>query len=383
MTLRVSGLGLVLVALAVYAAGQVPPATTAPAAPAALAVSPEQAVEEARQLREARRYSDAVDVLKNVLKNVPTHTGANLLAGDVLIDLKDFDSARVHYMKVLELEPSNFRANMGIGKIWIANRVPRQAASYLEQAEAVAPPDGRAEVKHLLASTYAQMGQVPRAIEKAQEAVQADPDDLDALQSLVEIRQAAAARDVQQVAPATADAEKYVQKAVEAARQEPWERDSLTRVSHAFDLRIAALQAYHNSFYKRDYRNQPTDELLPGKGPDAAAVLVRSADAMREQALLRLVLAEHDALLLAETAVKPTYDPKNPKYIEFLAASCQQLQDLTARLLGAAALANKKLNERVAESCRKVLEVDPQSEAARRLLEAVGGSLTTQPTATP
>jgi lipopolysaccharide biosynthesis regulator YciM len=329
--------------------------------------------------------AEALDLLKSVLKSAPDNVEAMLLAGDILIASNDYDMARNYYKQVLDKEPSNFKANLGTGKIYLANRLWRQATSFLEKAEGVAPQDGRAEAKRLLASAYAQSGQTQKAVDKALDAVQAAPDALDALLTLVQIRQALLERDPQQVELALADAEKYVQKTAQAVARAPLERKALARLDGAYQILVAAppntgiLQVYHNSFYQRDYRGHATDKLLPGKGADAAAVLLRVADVYRQQALLRLVGAEYDAILLLETAVKDEYDPKNVKYLEQLAVSYQQLADLTARLVGPEALSNPVWQERTVAAYRKVLELDPSNERALQYLRSVGAPLTSQP----
>jgi tetratricopeptide (TPR) repeat protein len=344
-------------------------------------ITPTQAIEQARQLRASGQAADALELLRQVLKAAPTHIEANLLAGEICLDGNDFDRGRDHFKQVLDIEPSNFRANLGYGKILLANRSWRQAAALLEEAEKVAPADSRAEVKRLLAIAYAQMGHRQKAVDKAQEAVQANPDDLDALGALIQIRQAVAQTDPRQLELALSDADKLVQKAGQAVERSPWRRENLGRLGDAYQVKLGCLQAYHNSFYQRDSRNQPIDRLQPGKGSEAGALLNRMADTIREQALLRFVLAEHDAIMLAERSVSGEYDSKNVKYLEHLVASYQQLQELTARLVGPGVYGDTSLQEQAIEICRRILELEPENAVAQRYMKAVGASLTTQPAA--
>lgn len=377
MVARIVACGLLIV-LAPPLVAQEDPSLAGPSEPRAVTISPDQAVERANALYEAGQIAEALDLLKSVLKTAPGHIEAMLLGAEILIASNDYDLARTYYKGVLDKEPSNFKANLGTGKIWLANKYWRQAVSFLEKAENVAPQEGRSEVKRLLAGAYAQVGQLQKAIDKGLEAVQVAPDDLDALLTLIEIRQAMLVRDPEQVELALADAERYVQKAAQAVAWAPLDRRALARLDGAYNLlvtfgpRQGILQVYHNSFYQKDFRGQPTDELQPGKGADAAALLMRIADVYRQQALLRLIGAERDAILLNETAVGDEYDARNVRYWEQLALSYQQLQDLTAKLVGPEVYADPTLQERTVEACRKVLELEPDNERAQQYLRRVG-----------
>ena len=146
MILRMAVSWPLAVILAVSAfAQEVSPSQRQPQAPGLTSISPDEAVQRAKALRESRHSAEALDLLKNVLKATPNNVEANLLAAEMLMDANDFDLARNYFKQVLDNEPSNFRANLGTGKIWIANHYWRQAASYLEKAENVAPAENRAE----------------------------------------------------------------------------------------------------------------------------------------------------------------------------------------------------------------------------------------------
>lgn len=373
-------LGLILGLTVLTVVAQVPPGAGGDAPPGPQSgLTPDQAVVLAQERWKAGQAAEAMELLRNLLQAIPGHTEANLLAGDILIANNDYDTARNHFKQVLSAEPSNFRANLGYGKILVANRSPRHAVTFLEQAESVAPAGGRSEVKQLLATVYFQMGQMQKAIDKAQEAVQADPDDLMALRTLIELRQPASERDPRQTELAAADAEKLVQKAAAVVEKDPWTPATLQKLGEAYQVRMAVLQAYHNSFYERDRRGQSLDRLLPGRGPEAAAVLMRAVETRRQSALLALILAEHESLMMAERAVADAYDPKNVGYLEKLLASYQQIQELTARLAGPGVFADTTLQDKAVEVCHKILEVDANNAKAREYLQAAGLTPTGEP----
>jgi tetratricopeptide (TPR) repeat protein len=384
MISRVVALAFVLVTSVPLALAQAPVETgAAPAAGGQAQTSAAETLRVARGKFEAGLYAEAAELVKSVLSVDKNNIEGNLLAGEILMAMNDYNNARENFKKVIEIEPSNFKANLALGKIWIATRYWRQAIAFLQDAEKVAPPTGRAEVKRLLARALAASGQIQKGIEKAQEAVQADPDDLDALQILIEIRQNSAIQDPQQLEPTLADADKFVQKATQAVERKPWDDETLARLDKAYDAKADALRALHNSFFQRDVQKRAVDRLLPGKGPDAAAILVRLAETKRAQALLKLILAEHDALKLTERALQDDYDAKNVKFLEYLVASYEQLQELTARLAGPGVVNDTAMRDRAVEACRKIMDLDPQNELARQYLDAAGATPTSQPAANP
>lgn len=298
---------------------------------------------------------EALDLLREALELDPLNTAAKLLAADILMDSNDYNSARDYYRAVLDVEPSNLRANLGYGKILNANRSYRQAAAYLIRAENVATEsDEIVEVKRALAVAYAELGRTHDAIEKMNEATRAAPDNLDALESSVQIRFAAVARDPSFLPGAMTAAETYVDKAKANVQEMPWDKRRVVRLARAYELQLAVLKELHNSYYERDIRNQPTDRLLLGKGPEAAAALMRTAEIVRELALLRLTLSDHDALLLMEKAVE--YDPENVAYLEGLAVCYRRVGN----------------QEQAVGTCQRILELQPEHSGAREYLDSVG-----------
>lgn len=325
-------------------------------------LTPEQAMEYVRERLEAGELEEAeseqaLELTQNILERNPNDVGALLLAGELLLERTsqvDFDRARQYFRQAKEIEPSNFRANLGLGRIWLASRVPRQAAQVLEEAERVAPRDKRSMVKRMLATAYTMMGEYAGAVTKAEEAVQEDPDDLDALRVLAEIRMRTAQNDSERLQTAIKSADSYVEKATELWREDPAKRERLENLIRAQQVELSALRAYHQSLYEVNYRGDPTDELRAGEEAAAAAVLVRMAEKVRRQSELETLLTEHDVLVMIERAVE--YEPKNPAYLEWLATTCERIADRT----------------RAIETWRQLLEVDPNNEKARERLNALG-----------
>ena len=331
-------------------------------------LTPREVLDRAQQMldggvRDPRFLVEALDIAEKVLDRNPANTQALIVAGDILITSgqgANFDKARDYYKRVLDLEPRNFRANLGTGRIYLGNRTWRQARYFLEQAELVAPDDRQAEVKRLLALVHTGLGEATRAVEKAQAAVQADPNDLDSLQTLVDIRLQIARRDPRQLSPAVADAEAFVKAAAREVEQAPWDRTRLTRLAQAYQAQTTVLRNYHNSLYERDVHNQPTDQLRDGNEAEAAAVLIRLAEKMRLDAQLRLVLMEHDVIVVLERALE--YEPENVRYLETLADGYQRISD----------------RDKAVTAYQRILQLSPEHPGAIEQLQRLGAPLTTE-----
>lgn len=362
MVPRFAVLLFVLVMFPLLAAAQEAPNAGAPQeTPAASPLTVEQALQQAREKKDAGLLQEAADLLQGVLQQNPAHTEALLLTGEILLEAQNFDSARAFFRRVLDVEPNNFRANFGTGTIWLANRVHRQALDALVRAEQVAPAAQRAETKRLLALAYAGIGgRIPTAITKAEEAVRADPSSLDALETLVEIRQAAASRDPRQLQYALAAAEILVQRVKESVDQMPWDRERLLRLSKAYNLNLEVLGTYYRAF-NQVVRGRPVDQLRPGTEHQAAAVLNRTVQLLGQRAGLQARLADHERLTLALRAAQ--LDPTNIKYLEDLGALYQNIMH----------------RQRAVEVYRRILQLDPNHTGAQQYLESVGAAPTTQP----
>ncbi|MEW6251494.1 MAG: tetratricopeptide repeat protein [Planctomycetota bacterium] len=375
--------------------GQQPPAGQQPQfTPEQILRMATQYVDEARKLKEDGRFvearekfSQAGQGLARLVEAAPTLIEAQVLLGDVLLEVNSYDEARNVFRNVLKTEPGNFRANLGLGKIYMGNSIWAQAAAYFEAADKVAPPEGRSEAKRLLALTYDKLARVQDAINQAVEAVQADPENLESLHVLVEVRRNAAYKGPQFIIPALLDGEKLIEKCADDIVRRPWNRQALARLKAAYELqnsmqdRGGILQVFYQAHCKRNPRGEVLDELIEGRGPDAAAVLLRLTEIVREQAMLALLLSEHDALAITERAIDERHNPNSVKGLQALAASCQQIQELTARMVGEGVYADTSLREKAVSACQRILDLEPDNEFARNYLQSVGAPLGTPTTA--
>ncbi|MBK9128803.1 MAG: tetratricopeptide repeat protein [Phycisphaerales bacterium] len=322
---------------------------------------------EFKSTRSESLLADARRVLGVLLTRDPLNTDANLLSGELGLEANDYDTARKYFAQVTQIEPNNYRANVGLGRIWNANRSFRQAVLFLELAERVAPDVKRgSEVKRLLASSYLGMGNVTKALEKIEEAIRLDPESLESLRARMDINLQLAARDPAFIPVAVSDSSDYLARVRKQAEAEPGSVERLREVEQAYDAAILAVRTLHNSYYERDAQRRPTNRLIRDKEAEAAAALNRLAELAGEVAVIRLTIANHDIIQFA-AAKAVELDPKNVKYLENLAALYQRTNQ----------------REQAIETCQKILALQPSHAAARQFLDSVGVPVTTEPAAEP
>ena len=280
----------------------------------------EQRLAEARELKALGRMEPARVLLLDAqhgLEMVLTAAGANVnvqvLAAEVEEELGNLNDARMMYKEVLKTEDGNFRANLGLGRFYAGSRMWRQAMGYLEKAERVAPTDRHAEALRLLAICYNGQGRQAEAVSAAQRAVAADPQEFESQQFLVHVR-----LDAGQYEQAVQDAKTLRQTMAALREQDPSGLVTLQQTMAAADLLQRALTYYHNDFYLRDARGEPTDELAPGNEHAAAEVLRQLSQVAEEMAALRKELSYHDRLVFIEKAV--IYQPNDTGYLLELAS---------------------------------------------------------------
>lgn len=310
-----------------------------------------QANRDGRMLEARNIYQTAVTGIQAVLQQDPKNVRAKLLFGELAWQGGDYNTARDNFKAVLDVDRNNFRANLGMGRYYIASRIWRQAAFFLETAERVAPADQRGEALRLLSQAYNGQGLQDKAENAAQRAVDLDPNDFEALQTLVAIR--LAKRDYDR---ALENAQALVDVARDKVNETPEDTVALQRLLIALEAHVNVLRDYFRSLFQRDSRNRATDILRPGEESEAAAVLKRIGEQLEQQNAIRTVLNYHEILLLIEKALE--YDPDNPEY-----------------LMEAGRLyANTNQTAAAIERFRQVLEQDPNHTGARQALQRLGAT---------
>lgn len=320
-------------------------------------LSPDQAVELARERFESGDTAAALDIVRRALRINPGHARANLLAGEMLMAEENYNGARDYFMQVLQAEPANFEANLNLGQIWIANRSWRQATYYLEQAERVAPRDERAEVKRLLAFSLAGEGKIGPAIAKAQEAVSISPNDYDVIRTLAEILQRVAGRDPRMVEQMLRASEQLVALAAGDVDGNPGDQRAVARLELAYQYELSALTTYYQSLQLTGPRGEPLDQVQPGREAEAADALLELAKTRDLHQTVRATLTTFDTIELLGRAVE--LQPEDVEALELLAQKFRvvRAQDAAVGVY------------------QRILELAPDHEEAKSYLTRVGAPL--------
>jgi tetratricopeptide (TPR) repeat protein len=331
-----------------------PPDAAARAQQRQLTIS--EILERVKTLTSAGDYDEAMTGLTYVLRAEPENFNAKLLLAKLYEARRDFMNARTTYLDLHKAQPGNFDINLGLGRIFVMIQYWRQAPRYLEEADKVARPDQKAEVKVLLAMAYRGSGELALALKAAEAAVTADSSNFDALAVVVDVRLA-----LEQYDQAAGDARALVEVATRAVESKRGDVALLRNLAGAHDALINVLRLHYTTLYARDAAGKPTDELLPGREKDAAAFLQQIVDVMVRAAEVQHQLAYHDALVLAEKSA--TLDPQNPAVLE------------KAALL----LLNTDQTEVAVKVFQRILEIDPSHTTAIRELNRLNAPLTSQP----
>jgi tetratricopeptide (TPR) repeat protein len=388
-------LSLVAPLCTLCAVGQTPPAATQPSAGQPPAAQPttsqpgdmptpqdvlaatERWLEAARQAKARGDTANATALLKQIGNAVdallnfdPKNVPAKLVAGEAAMLADNPNEARVKFKEVLDLEPANFRANLGLGRFYAMSRMWRQGVKFLQDAEKVAPPDRRGEVLRLQALCLDGQRRSAEAVAVAQRAVEASPQDQEAVQLLIRIRVQA-----QQFDRALEGAKSYVAATAQARSGQPSDPAALQSLYHALETEQDVLKLYHNSLHKKDARGAPMDDVLPGKEIEVAQLLIQIVECGEDMSKLHTEMEYHESLMLIRRATE--LQPKNTRYMLALAA----LQEATHQ------------TEKAIETYQHILLIadptDPDPAAARQnkdsaeaALRQLNAPLTTQPAAT-
>lgn len=364
---RVLWIGLCGATLAWTAAGRAqeppgePAATTQPATQEALPgglarpeeMTSEQLYETALRMRENRQYRDALIVTQTLRARDPTNPDVLVLMAELSEDLGNMADARELWLQLRQARPNDFRANLGLGSWYLKARIPRQATAYLEIAERVAPAERLPDVLALLASAYREDRNLTRALATAQRALDMDPNHIGARQEMVTLRYM---RD--QFEQALAEANTLLEIIQRAARARPTDPGVLAQLLSAYDMRNTVLRALYVGVNERNERGEAVDRPLPGREAEAANILHQISENLVLQAELRRTLALFDVLPILERAVQ--FDPDNVSY--------RMQYGLVLRETGHV--------DKALEQFRRVLELDPAHEGARRQIEQLGAPAT-------
>ena len=89
---------------------------------------------QAEELRNSGNFSDAIKILKNILKNEPNLTPVLNSIANCYFQTNKIDLAEKHYLLCLKNDPSNLQILNNLGLLYLRNKDPKNALSILQKS---------------------------------------------------------------------------------------------------------------------------------------------------------------------------------------------------------------------------------------------------------
>jgi len=133
-------------------------------------------------------YAVALALFREILAEDPTETRAYLGIGDIFVQEQDYRSAEPYYERAARIDPRNYRAQFSYGRVLhLLERFVEAVRAY-HRALALNPEGVEANLG--LGATYLSMDEPEHAVSFAEKAVQLDPRNGEARASLGEVYEA-------------------------------------------------------------------------------------------------------------------------------------------------------------------------------------------------
>lgn len=296
-----------------------------------------------------RNVAEAESAIGFALLRERNNVTALTIAGELSLLRSDPESARRFFLDAIAVQKNDFRANLGMGTLWVAKRNWRQAREYLAVAASVAPAERAAEVLVLLAQAYGGSSLATLALETAERAVQLAPQNYEARQTLVLLRASAG-----EFESAITETRPLLELAQAEAAKTPVTSAGLRRLRDAYEIKLTVLRNYQSQrYFVRNPDGTISDRVASGKEADSAAILTQMIDVLALQIELDRRIAYFVGLTLAERMVE--LDPNKPAY-----------------WLQLGLLRKHTFNpDDAAQAFRRALEIEPDNADARRELDAM------------
>ncbi len=127
----------------------------------------------AEQAQAAGEYEVALALFREILAEQPTETRAYLGIGDIYLEQENFRTAEPYYERAARIEPRNYRAQSSYGQVLqLLSRFVEAVQVY--HRALILDPDGL-EANLGLGSTYLEMDEPEHAVAFAEKAVIVDP----------------------------------------------------------------------------------------------------------------------------------------------------------------------------------------------------------------
>jgi len=355
---RIGTIALVAALLAGVCAAQPAKPATPPPQPDAGAAAV-QSISAALTWADARRaegsYDLAVGALQKILSRDPSNIDALRMLGDIAYERQDAEEAEKRWKAVREIQPNDFGANWGLGRLNLTRQTSlRPAIYYLEIAESVVPADDpalKSQVLVALTQAYAGNQENRKALDTVREVLRADPDNFNANYLLAALR-ARLAQTEDDYDQALAAAERVVDIVRRDLETSGTSEERVRRLQSAYQLELDILRVSGNVLFERNPDGSLSDRLQQGKSQRAAKTFSKTVDIMVRQADLQRTLSYYRIIQLAAQAVQYDATPGTLMNLELLQKAVGQYAEAS-------------------ETFSHVLEIDPLHKEARRQLEAL------------
>lgn len=292
-------------------AGQATSQPQAPPAPARELTVPEL-LSEADKAAQAGLLNEALRHLQTVLDRDPDNVEANLGMSRIWDSQGDTFRTIQYLQTALEAAPADYRVNVSLGRAYLQANYWRQAQIYLEQSLRLAPAEEMGDNELLLAQAFLGLGRRDEARKHAKAAAELIPDSYDVRYILAD----AYLRN-QQFGLARQAVDYAARIATAYYKQEPGNLEHVRRLVQILDRKIEVLIAMHRSLYLADSRGAATDQVIPGQEKIAAALIHQTLIATLDQIELRRIAELHDTLPLVQRMVQ--YEADNVTYLLLMA----------------------------------------------------------------
>lgn len=265
---------------------------------------------EARRLIDEEQIREAAPYVAVARERDPRNFEVTVMLGEMALLNGEIQPAREKLLEAYRANRNDYRAAVGLGRLYLATRRYRQAVNYLEQAEEVAPLAQVARAQRYLAEAYLGSGLLIKARDVAQRAVDAEPDGYDPRRVLATVL--IAVRDLDQALV-------HVQALERIARDEaaanPGDLRSLQRLIQAWAVHQQALRERLGELVVVGPDGVPTDEVLPTHKAEAAKItrrmvelLLRQNEANRMAKLFEIVEVSEQTLVYAPDSSSHWHD---------------------------------------------------------------------------
>jgi tetratricopeptide (TPR) repeat protein len=352
------------------------PAGQAPAQPPAQGgltladLSVPQLMDLADRARVAKKFTDAINLVNFVVQRESGQHNIDVLRmlGEIAYDMKNAEDAQKNWLLVRKVQPGDFGANWGLGRVELDSGQPRNAVSYLEAAERVIPPDKPELAPKLLiklSQAYSGAGMRTQAVNAAERALKLDQQDLEGWYVLCKLR-SEMARTADEFDKALGDADKLIAITDAEMRTKGISPATVQQMQVAYQLKLSVLYAFRELLFEKNPDGKLSDRVVAGQGPLVGRILDGAVDIMLQQAELERLSQYFNIVQMAQEAVN--YDGGT--------------NAVTLMKLGNLQVTTGQYDEAL-KTYQRVLAIDPQHKEAQRQLDSLQARVQPAPPPAP